>query len=206
MAGPAPFSSSPDDTHTEMLEATYTALQKHGYADLTIQRIGEEFPKSKSLIYQHYDGKDELLVALLEFLHEQFKDDVPDEGFADAGEHLEILLDHALPASLDSERAAFSRAMTELRAQAPHDAAFREQFTRTDRFFRKHISDIVRDGMEQDIFQEVDPDRTATFVATIIHGTRNKRMTTDDEARTAAVRQELEEYVQTHLLTGDDQW
>jgi len=196
-----PFQSAPEDTHTEMMEATYDALRKHGYNDLTMDRIDAEFPKSKSLIYQHYDGKDDLLVGLLEFLLEQFKSSVPDEEYSDAHEQLQALLDHALPESPDPERTEFAAAMAELRAQAPHDEAYREQFTRTDQFFRDNVAEIVRRGIEQGVFRDVDPDRTAAFILTLIHGARNQRVTTNDDVAIDATRYELAEYVQTRLLT-----
>ncbi|MEF8774483.1 MAG: helix-turn-helix domain-containing protein, partial [Halobacteriales archaeon] len=57
------FDADAEDTDEALMAATYRALCEHGYADLTIQQIGAEFEKSTSLLYHHYDGKDELLVA-----------------------------------------------------------------------------------------------------------------------------------------------
>ena len=37
-------------TRAAIMEATFEALSKHGYADLTIQTIADEFEKSKSLL------------------------------------------------------------------------------------------------------------------------------------------------------------
>lgn len=202
MGDPDPFRSAPEDTHTEMMRATYDALRTHGYADLTVQRIGDEFAKSKSLIYQYYDGKDDLLVGLLEFLLERFEASVPDREYEDAHEQLLDLLDHALPESVHSERHEFASAMTELRAQAPHDAAYREQFTRTDRFVHDSIAGIVREGVDEGVFRDVDPDEVASFVLTTIHGARNRRVTTDD-AVVGAVRRELTEYVRVRLLVEE---
>ncbi|MDZ5813332.1 TetR/AcrR family transcriptional regulator [Halorubrum sp. AD140] len=195
------FQSSPTDTHTEMMQATYKALQKHGYADLTMQRIGDEFPKSKSLIYQHYDGKDELLVAFLEFLLTQFKSDIPGDEYADAHEHLHDILDHTLPRSPDSSYIEFTAAMTELRAQAPHNEAYREQFTKTDQFFQKHFTEIIRDGIAQGVFRECEPTQIATFIATSIHGAQNRNVTTNSAGSITATRRELTEYLQACLFT-----
>lgn len=195
-----PFQSSPDDTHTQIMRATYDALRKHGYSELTIQRIGDEFPKSKSLIYQHYDGKDELLVAFLEFLIEQFEAGIPTDDFADAREHLRAIIDHALPESIASEHVDFTGAIAALRGQAPHDDAYREQFTRANEFYREHTADVVREGIEQGVFRNVDPDRTAAFIVATIHGARNQRVTTGDHEPILAARHELEEYVNTRLV------
>ncbi|PSP70021.1 TetR/AcrR family transcriptional regulator, partial [Halobacteriales archaeon QH_9_66_26] len=64
--------ASRDDTQAAIMDATYRALCEHGYADLTIQTIADEFDKSKSLLYYHYDTKDEILIGLLDYLLGQF--------------------------------------------------------------------------------------------------------------------------------------
>lgn len=56
------FLESPDDTQEEIMRATHLALCEYGYADLTIQRISEHFPKSESLIFHHYEDKASVLV------------------------------------------------------------------------------------------------------------------------------------------------
>lgn len=61
-----------DATQEAIMDATYQALCKHGYTDLTIQKIADEFGKSKSLLYYHHDTKDEILIVLLEYLLNQF--------------------------------------------------------------------------------------------------------------------------------------
>lgn len=60
-----------------IMEATYRALQKHGYGNLTIQHIADEFENSKTLLYYHYDGKDELLVDFLDYVLTQFLNSLP---------------------------------------------------------------------------------------------------------------------------------
>ncbi|ELY87993.1 TetR/AcrR family transcriptional regulator [Natrialba taiwanensis] len=203
MDAPDPFESSPDETRTEMMKATYDALQKHGYSDLTIQRIGDEFPKSKSLIYQHYDGKDELLVAFLEFLLERFKADVPTDGFDDAREQLRMIVEYSL-GSFDSNHTDFLGALTALRGQAPYDDAFRTQFADTDDFFREHLADIVRDGIESGVFRPVDPERTAAFVVATINGAQMQRVTTGNDEPVRAARDELSEYIRTQLVVEEE--
>ena len=198
------FDGDPDDTHTALMKATYLALCKYGYADLTIQRIGDEFGKSKSLLYHHYDGKDELLVSFLEYMLEDFKADMPEEDSDDAEERLRRFLDHILSPTLDDERDGFTSAMIELRAQAPHDDAYREQFTRADQFFRQQIADIIHDGVEQGVFREVDPERTAALLHTTINGSMLQQVTTDDPDDTSQeIRDELAAYIDARLLTTD---
>lgn len=58
----------PSTTREETLAATYRALCKHGYTDPTLAVIGDELKNSKSLVYHHYEGKDDLVPARLEFI------------------------------------------------------------------------------------------------------------------------------------------
>ncbi|EMA40920.1 TetR/AcrR family transcriptional regulator [Halobiforma nitratireducens] len=197
------FPPSPEDTHTQLMKATYEALCEHGYSELTIQRIGDEFPKSKSLIYQHYDGKDDLLVAFLEFLLEQFEADVPTDGFADAREHMFSIIDHALPESLDSGHEEFLGAVEALRGQAPHNETYREQFRKLNDFYRTHTADVIRAGIDQGVFRDVDPERTAGYVVTTIHGARSLRVTVDSHEPIREARTELETYVREELVASD---
>lgn len=203
MGTPDPFQSAPENTRTEIMQATYDALREYGYSGLTIDRIDEQFPKSKSLIYQHYDGKDDLLVGLLAFLLERFEESVPEDETDDPRERLEELLNHAIPATPDSEWTEFARAMTELRAQAAHDEAYREQVTRTDRFFHEQFAEVIEDGIEQGHFRVVDPEAAASFLMSVIHGTRDRQITTVDETVLDAVQTELNEYITERLLVED---
>ncbi len=185
------------------MRATYRALCEHGYADLTIQRIGDEFDKSKSLLYHHYDGKDALLVEFLRFMLERFEENATEFDGDDAYARLRSLVDFHLPPELDAERAEFTRAMIELRSQAVHDEAYREQFTRSDEHIRSRIADIVRDGVEEGVFREdVDPDAAAKSLWSGLYGAIVLRATTDD-GDVESVRRELDGYVRSHLLADD---
>jgi AcrR family transcriptional regulator len=169
-----PF-AEPSDTREAILGAAFRALCEHGYASVTIQRIGDEFDKSPSLVYHHYDGKDELLLDLLGFLLDEFEASVadgsaagpsedsaatagddapemaPEEAFdRSAREQLDGYLTAAVdPASLDDPYAPderFVTVMTELRSQAASDEAFRDHFDRSDRVFGEYLERLVREA------------------------------------------------------------
>jgi len=200
MTGADSFFDAPADTREEIMRATYLALCEHGYAGLTIQRIADEFEKSKSLIYHHYDGKDELLLAFLEFMLDRFEEEVPEDAEEDPADHLRIVFEHPLATPLPDERREFGKAMVELRAQAAHDDRYRDHFTRSDRVFRERVADVVADGIEAGVFAEVDPDATASLLMTTVTGAMTCRATSG-EADVAALREELERYVETCLET-----
>jgi AcrR family transcriptional regulator len=194
-----PFLDDPADTQEEILKATYAALCTHGYSDITIQRIGDEFPKSKSLLYHHYDGKDDLLRELLDYMIDQAEEMIPwDQGTA-AEERIDVIVDHMFGAEDIWGDVDFSRALVELRAQAAHDDQYREHFTRSDRFVRKAIESIVRSGVEDGSFQSVDPAQTAAMFQVMGTGTMTQRVTNDDPALEEC-RAEFERYVRDCLL------
>lgn len=201
MDGEPPFVEDPDDTREAIMAATYVALCTHGYADLTIAKIGDAFEKSKSLLYHHYDSKDELLLEFLEFVVERFEETIPFEKEGAADDHLNAVLDHVL--SVPEADVGFHRAVIELRAQAAHDPAYRDHFTRSDRFFRDRLADLLRAGIEEGTFRDVDPEATATFLHTMLVGALLQHATTD-EVVTKALREEVDAYVRDRLLADPD--
>ncbi|GAB6863252.1 TetR/AcrR family transcriptional regulator [Haloplanus litoreus] len=199
MAFDTPF-GSPSETRTAIMRATYEALIEHGYENLTIQRIGDEFPKSKSLIYRHYDGKDEVLVALLEFLLDHFESQMPQPTTENADDCLRNVLDFVLASDLDAERAELTKVMVELRGQSPHNRVFREYFSDNDRTFRRGFAEIVERGVEEGVYRPVDPEVVAEFVLTVVSGSTVRRATTDDTVDVIAVRRELDAYLDARVL------
>jgi len=196
------FDTDAEDTKEALMAATYEALCEHGYADLTIQKIGEEFEKSPSLLYHHYDGKDDLLVEFLGYVLETFEGDVPFETVEDPWERLSRLLDHVLAPTVADERREFTSAMIELRAQAATDPEYRAAFTRHDRFFHDRLVNVIREGIEDGAFREVEAEAVAAFVQTTFNGAMLQRVTSDAEA-TAEVRDHLDSYLRTTLLAGE---
>ncbi len=198
------FLEDPTDTRDAIMRATYFALCKHGYADLTIQRIADEFSKSKSLLYHHYDGKDDLLLDFLEFMLEQQKERIPAKRSSGSPrDHLDAILDRVFISPVPDEYQDFSRAMVELRAQAAHDEKYRNHFTRSDEFFRGLVTRVVQSGIDEGTFRNVDAEQVAEFLLLTITGAMTKRVTTNDETIETA-RDELDSYVRLRLLTDGE--
>lgn len=194
-----PFFEDAEGTQEALIRATYHALCEHGYADLTIQRIGEHFEKSTSLIYHHYDGKDELLLDFLAYMLEEFEERVPREPSTGAVERLETIIDGMVAERHPAGHPEFIRAMAELRAQGANDDRYRDHFTRHDRFFRERLAEIVETGIDEGTFRPVDPHRTAALLTTVITGSLTLQATTD-EARAAEVRHGVQALVEATLL------
>ncbi|MGA9401842.1 TetR/AcrR family transcriptional regulator [Haladaptatus sp.] len=198
------FLEDPSDTRGAIMRATYLALCKHGYADLTIQRIADEFPKSKSLLYHHYDGKDDLLLDFLGFMLEQQKERIPaKQSSGSSRDHLNAIFDRIFVTPIPDDYRDFSRAMVELRAQAAHDEKYRNHFTRSDEFFRGLLTRVIQSGIDEGTFRDVDAEEVAEFLLLIVTGAMTKRVTTNNDAIETA-RDELDAYVRRRLLADEE--
>ncbi|RAW44751.1 TetR family transcriptional regulator [Halorubrum sp. 48-1-W] len=221
-----PF-TEPADTREAILGAAFRALCEHGYADLTIKRIGEAFEKSPSLVYHHYDGKDELLLDLLEFLLDGFEAAVSTEAFdlpprARLDAYVAAMTD---PSDVDDAHAPddgyvpdgrFFTAVVELRAQAATDEAYRAHFDRSDRVFRRFLersvreaavevaepSDRATDGADG-AARSVAPAAVAATLQTLATGAMVRWTTTTDRDWVGGVREETDRYLSTALPAVD---
>ncbi|WP_418284749.1 TetR/AcrR family transcriptional regulator [Halorubrum sp. DTA46] len=213
-----PF-AEPVDTRQAILGAAFRALCDHGYADLTISRIGEAFDKSPSLVYHHYDGKDELLVDLLGFLLDGFEAsvgadefDLSPRGRIDA--YVSATLDPDSAADACTPDAEFIRAIVELRAQAASDEAYREHFDHSDRVFGAFLETAVREAAadvagndgrgEQTLrgpedLDPVDPEEVAATLQTLATGGMLRWATTTDRAWVGPTRAGIDRYVDATL-------
>ena len=185
------------DTRTAIMEATYAALCKHGYAGLTMQAIADEFDKTKAVLHYHYDTKEDLLVAFLDYLLDRFLDTVDTDAIDDPEERLVRFVDALLLGTHESrdetDHWEYHTALLEIRSQAPHNDAFREQLTTNYRFIEGAAAAIIEDGVERGVFREVDAERTAAWLLATINGARLHRVTLDADDVAREVRDAIVE-------------
>ncbi|WP_254535125.1 TetR/AcrR family transcriptional regulator [Halomarina litorea] len=181
-----------------IMSATYCALCKHGYADLTMHDIAVEYEQSKGNLHYHYDTKRDLLLGFLDHLVERFRGRLPDED-APPEERLEGFLDATLSPSDGGSHREFRTALLELKAQAPYDEAFRDRLAALDALLRETLRDIVEDGIESGVFAEdADPCALTDLTATVIDGAHVRAVTFGESP--AAARELLATRFETHLF------
>ena len=183
----------------EIMEATYRALLKHGYADLSISRIADELDKSKAAIYYHYDTKDDLLVAFLEFAVDRFEETIETETGDEPPEDIEHVIEKLLPLQPDEEQRQLQAVLVGLRSQAVTNEVFREQFTQIDDRLAATVRSIVERGIDDDTFRDVDPSRVAEHILATVNGAMYGRVTTDRKSAAAAARVSLASYIDSEL-------
>lgn len=190
-----------EDVRTDIMAATYRALCEHGYAGLTTQAIADELGKSTALLHYYYDTKEGLLVAFLEYLLDRFEETVATSTATDPGDQLADILEALLYGPADYEE--YHVAMVELRSQAPYDDAIRDQLRRNDREVRELVAEVIERGIDEGVFQPVDPDRTATYLLSVVDGARTRWVVLGDDAILETVLAELRASLEDRLLAGD---
>ena len=186
------------DASEEIMRATYRALCEHGYADLTVKRIAEEYGKSTAAVHYHYDTKDDLLAAFLDFVLDQFVDAIHEVETTHPEQRLELLLDKLLVDLEDHQDLLV--AMLELRSQAPYKDAFSERFEQNDEYVRYLLRTVIDHGIDEGVFTDVDAEHTARALMMIVDGARTRAVVLDDVGALTTARQTADEYVSAVLL------
>jgi AcrR family transcriptional regulator len=191
-----------DDTGREPTDdimcATYRALCRHGYADLTMQDIADEWSKSKSALLYHYDTKRDLLLAVLEHLYESYTDRVEAPEAGTPRDRLVAVIDAALTGHGSEACRQLRTALFEVSAQAPYDEAFRERLQRFDRHLADEVEALVTEGVASGQFRDdADVEAVTTLLVTVVQGAHSRRiaLATDDDVAAAA-----RAYVDDHLV------
>jgi AcrR family transcriptional regulator len=203
------FSGEPRNTREAILRATHEVLCERGYGGVSMSRIADRVEISKSVLYHHYDDKDDLLRALLDttltvLLEESFRN-VEEEPVVALRRFLSIPLSEELPgetaAAGSAVTPAFARTYVELRAQAAHDPQYRENFTKNEARVRERLVTVIERGVAEGQLRERDPEAAAEYLLTLSQGLIFRRLTTDG-VDVEHVRAELERYLGVDLSTG----
>lgn len=184
-----------EDSKNKIMEATYKALCKHGYADLSVQNIADEFDKGKSLIYYHYDNKEELMLAFLDFMGEHVRKNHNELDGVAPEKRLDKLLDMTLGVE-DDEMWEFHRAFLELRAQVPKSLEFVESFEEIDDLISENIREIL-DELNVD-----EPEIMAEILVSAIEGSVIRKVSTDDREGLKELKTNIKDIVEQHITNG----
>ncbi|WP_323174613.1 TetR/AcrR family transcriptional regulator [Natrialba sp. PRR66] len=193
-----PWDEAFSERHEEIMQAIYRALHKHGYADLTMKRIADEYGKSTAAVHYYYDTKDELLAAFLDYVLKEFADSIQDIKTTDAEERLELLLDQLLVKP--QEGLDLPIALLEMRSQAPYKDAFRDRFQQNDEYIQYMLKAVINHGIDEGVFNDVDAAHVTHSLMTIVDGARTRAVVLNDIEELETARQTASEYVDAMLL------
>lgn len=188
------------ETTTEIMQSVQRALFKHGYADLTMQRIADESSVTTAAIHYHFDTKEALLNAFLDHLIEGFEETLVCESGDPQkrlSEFLRSVFAVAQQEADESTNSEFPIALMALKAQAPFHETYRQRLIELDLRMQEHIASIIRDGIEADQFDEADPEILARHVVTVINAAYTRTVAIG-EAR-AQSKEQVTAYLERQL-------
>jgi AcrR family transcriptional regulator len=174
------------DSKEEIIEATCKALEKHGYSDLSVQKIADEFNKSKSLLYHHYDGKDEILLDFMEHQLKNYREEAEKDNGKDTKEEFR---DKAFMAFGEEKN---MKGFVEIRTEGLRDERFRNLFKEFSEAYRNKLQELIRKGQEEGIFQEADAEKVSKFIDIV---NREVIFSGALEEESEEIREELEFYL-----------
>jgi AcrR family transcriptional regulator len=190
-----------------IMDAVDQALRKHGYAELTMQNIADESEKSKSLLHYHYDTKEDLLVAFLDGLIGDYEQRMACRTESPPTERIVEFLAQFVFTPDDTGREQFHLALLEMRSQGPFNERIREQLVRSDELLRTTAAEVITEGIEDGVFEDVDPERTAAMLVAMLDGARTRQITLGEANETytrVVVEEALEQIVEPILVDGVD--
>ncbi len=187
----------PRDTRDVIMEATFRALNEHGYSDLRVRDIGEEMDLSRQVIHYHYDGKYDLLSSFLEYVIDQYEGSVEVDADTDPRSELETRIDRCLfgPEFDDFTHWDRMKVYHELYAHAQNDEEHRELFNEHYARLRGSIVTVIEDGIEQGVFREVDAELMGQHITDSIHAARERRLSLGHEDAPEEARRAIREFI-----------
>ncbi len=194
--------SSSEETREAIMEATFRALSQHGYADLRMRDIGEEFEMTRPVIHYHYNSKHELISAFLEYVIDQYKDDVAVDDADDHWERLRIRIDQCMfgPEIDGFDHWERMTVYHELFSQAQHNETHRELFNEHYEGMVVGLAEVIRDGIEDGTFAEVDAMELSQLLTDVIHSARARRISLGREDAPEQARAAIDTFVLPALV------
>lgn len=194
----------PVTVRSEIARAVLRALAKHGYAELTTKKVAAESGKSEAGLFYHYDTKDDLVVAFLEWAIDRSTDRLIDINASDPVEELYTACEVLLGDPDDELDRGINIAMMELLSHAPHNQRFHARLTEFERSEIETLADIIDRGISTGVFQEVDPTTMAAYILMTTDGTAGAVMALGLRDVGDHVREQLFAFIESELVVKSD--
>jgi AcrR family transcriptional regulator len=192
----------PAAAREEAVGAVRRALAKHGYAGLTTKRIAAESAKSEAFLFYHYDSKEELVLAFMDWATGRVTARL-DGAQGTPAQRLYGLCDALVGDPGDDIERGTNVAMMELLAHARHNEEFRERLVAYEEAILADTADLIREGVAAGQFRDVDPESTAAFVLTLADGTVGAVQALGMAEVGEGVRAVLFDYLDSRVLAPD---
>ena len=174
------------DSREEIMDSTYKALCKHGYADLTIEKIAEESEKGKSNIYYHFEDKKALILDFLDYMKGNLREEFEPLNSGRPEENFDELLEMMLGVE-DEEMWDFHRALMEIQGRAQYDKEFEKKFRELDEIVLSQFTEVLKE-------LEIErPEQRAELIVSTVQGALSRKLTVENNEGLEKIKEEIKE-------------
>lgn len=188
------------DAREDIMWGVYQVLADTGFADLTTQRVADAAGCSQSLVHYHYDTKEDLVVAFLEWVRAGEGDWLAAIDADTAEGRLRQYVDAQLSVPRDDEHGRFNVAFLELHAAAARNERFAAALRGFSSLVQDTLTAIIRDGVETGEFRAVDPESTARFLRHALHSAVAEALVLGVDVAKPQARTAAEAYIERVIL------
>ena len=193
---------SDDPRKLEILRATWRLIAERGYHEVRVADIARACGTSSGTVHYHFPGKQDVLVAALRHCVERAFERQSAElrELTDAREQLLKLVDLQLP------RAGDVRDEWSVWTQFWAEAAVRPELRPVHNDFygqwRRVVVHMVRRGIEQGVFRDVDPDGFALHLSALTDGLAIQVLTGSPQVSVTRMRDTLTDHLRDTLFAA----
>lgn len=188
----------------EIAQSVLRALAQYGYAGLTTQKVAAESDKSEAALFYHYDTKDDLVVAFLEWAIDHSTNRLTDIDASDPKEELFAACEVLLGDPDDELDRGINVAMMELLAHAPHNDRFSSLLSDFEMVEIETLAAIIDRGIDAGIFRTVDSTAVAAYILMTTDGTAGAVMALGLRDVREQVRDQLFTFIESNLTVAAD--
>jgi AcrR family transcriptional regulator len=161
-----------DQRREQMLHAALEVISARGYADTRIADVAERAGVSPALVIYYFKTKDQLLTEAIRYYEDNFYA-VGQNRLArlnTAAERLEEFVAMSCLNEADPEPSSSWQLWLDFWAQAARNPEVASVRQKSDERWRDVITSLVREGQEAGEFREVDADRFALYLSSLLDG------------------------------------
>jgi len=199
-------SGEPLSTRDRILRATFHILEQDGYDALSVNRIANECGLTGSALYNHFDSKEELILAFTEYLvfemNREFNSQRKENPADDLYGRLYALISDNPDSDGEIDTISKLRVYYELRSKAIHNPELKTKITENANKYVREFEEIIQRGMAEGVFKDVDAEQEAAFLLTIIDGMITNVTTRTDDPR-ELIWDSLSSYIEKQLIAND---
>tara|TARA_Y100001934_G_C12356315_1_gene778362 strand:+ start:486 stop:1082 length:597 start_codon:yes stop_codon:yes gene_type:complete len=155
---------------SQIMEAAQSVVVAKGYGDSRMDDIVKKANLSKGAIYWYYKSKKEIYLSLVDYWFDEYSKGVLSnlEDKKKSSDQLKVLFNYFID-QFDQNPATF-KIMVEFWRMAGLDNDFNSKLQDVYSHFLEYIIDIIKNGIENGEFNNVDPRITALSILVNIEG------------------------------------